>query len=59
MQNVDYSSTASNDEKRKGRARERERGGERERGSCIAAKKEEFVIGREWFQMLEQGIETP
>lgn len=34
---------------------EREREGE----SCIAAKKQEFVIGWEWFQMLEQSIETP
>lgn len=27
---------------------------EREKENCIAAKKEEFVIGWEWFQMLEQ-----
>lgn len=49
MQNVVYSSTANTDEKRKGRERE----------ICIAAKKEEFVIGPEWFQMLEQSMETP
>lgn len=49
MQNVDYSSTASSDEKSKGR----------ERGNCVAAKKEEFVIGWEWFQMLKQSMETP
>ncbi len=32
---------------------------ERERENCRAAKKEEFVIGREWFQMLEQSMEPP
>lgn len=32
---------------------------ERERVNCIAAKKEEFVIGWEWFQMVEQSMETP
>lgn len=32
---------------------------ERERVNCMAAKKEEFVIGWEWFQMVEQNMETP
>lgn len=41
---MDYSSTASTDEKRKGREKE----------NCMAAKKEEFLIGWEWFQMLKQ-----
>lgn len=45
MQNVAHSSAASADEKRKGKE------GAREKENCPAAKREEFVIGREWFQM--------
>lgn len=33
--------------------------GERERVNCRAAKKEELVIGWEWFQMVEQSMKTP